>query len=175
MKVYTKTGDNKQTSVIGQRIDKDSLRINCYGTTDEALSYIGLIASNNEDELVAKQLDYVIKLFFNIGQDLATIDSTKQVIRENDVQIIENYIDELSSNLEPLTNFIGPQGHDLACYANIVRTIIRRSERLIIALSKEEVINNILLPLINRLSDYFFTLFRYYNKSYQYQEQVIIF
>ncbi|MDR1782403.1 MAG: cob(I)yrinic acid a,c-diamide adenosyltransferase [Bacilli bacterium] len=175
MKVYTKTGDNKQTSIIGQRIDKDSLRIECYGTTDEALSYIGLIATKNDELLIKEQLEYIIKLFFNIGNDLASINKDNYKINNEDVIKIESFIDLLSKDIPELTSFIGPQGCDLSCYCNITRTIIRRSERLIVALSKQEDINEIILKLINRLSDYFFTLMRYFNNKYNFKEHMITF
>lgn len=170
MKIYTKTGDNKETSIIGQRINKGSLRIESYGITDEALAYIGLIAAQNKDQMLKEQLDDIIILFFKIGNDLASIEPANYLISAADSSRIEDYIDVLSASLPELTSFIGPQGTDLACYCNIARAIIRRSERAIIRLSAEEAINEEILKLINRLSDYFFILMRYNNARSGYTE-----
>ena len=171
MKVYTKTGDKKTTGVIGGRISKSSLRIDCYGTTDEALAHIGLAYYYIEDQKIQAQVKEIMKFFFYMGQDLANPEQKKPfTIKEEDATLIEEYIDYLDSLNDPLDSFILPAGHPASCEANIARTIIRQAERKIVSLSLEEDINQAILPLINRLSDYFFVLSRYLNKKYKYQE-----
>ena len=172
MKVYTKAGDNKMTDVIGDRVDKSSLRIASYGITDEALAHIGLVYYYLNDEIIKQQIEYIMRLFFLVGQDLANSQQKiTYAITEADTKKIEDYIDYLDTQNEPLTSFILPAGHVSSCEANITRTIIRRAERAIVALSYSEKINLAILPLINRLSDYFFVLTRYLNKKNNYVEQ----
>ncbi|MDF9866810.1 cob(I)alamin adenosyltransferase [Bacilli bacterium PM5-3] len=171
MKVYTKTGDKQTTGVIGGRISKSSLRIDCYGTTDEALSHIGLVYYYLKNDAIKKQVEDVMKLFFLIGQDLANPNQTIPfAIKEEDITKMEEYIDFVEEMNDPLNTFILPAGHPASCSANIARTIIRRAERKIVTLSLEEDINQNILPLINRLSDYLFVLSRYLNKENNYQE-----
>ncbi|MDL2211624.1 cob(I)yrinic acid a,c-diamide adenosyltransferase [Erysipelotrichaceae bacterium OttesenSCG-928-M19] len=171
MKVYTKTGDKQTTGVIGDRISKSSLRIDCYGTTDEALAHIGLAFYYLKDEVIIEQVTHIMKLFFLIGQDLANPKQTiPYAITNEDALKIEEYIDYIEEENEPLTSFIYPAGHPASCEANIARTIIRRAERKIVTLSLKEDINKNILPLVNRLSDYFYVLSRYLNKENNYQE-----
>ena len=172
MKVYTKTGDKQTTGVIGGRISKSSLRIDCYGTTDEALAHVGLAYYYLKDETIKQQVEAIMRLFFLIGQDLANPEQKIPfAIKEEDALKIEGYIDYIDAMNTPLTSFILPDGHPASCEANIARAIVRRSERMIVRLSLEEDINPFILPLINRLSDYFFVLARYLNKENNYPEK----
>lgn len=172
MKVYTKAGDKETTGLIGgSRISKASARIDCYGTTDEALSHIGLVYYYLEDEIIMKQVKDVMGLFFYIGQDLANPDKTIPfAIKKEDVSRIEEYIDYIDAMNDEITKFILPAGHPASCHANIARTIVRRAERLVVNLNKTEAINPELLPLMNRLSDYLYVLSRYLNKINNYKE-----
>jgi len=175
MKVYTKTGDKQTTGVIGGRISKSSLRIDCYGTTDEALAHIGLAYYYLKDETIKKQVEDVMRLFFYIGQDLANPEQKIPfAVKEEDIARIEGYIDYVEELNDPLDSFILPAGHPASCEANISRTIIRRAERKIVTLSLEEDINLFILSLINRLSDYLFVLSRYLNKENHYQEMKMV-
>lgn len=176
MKVYTKTGDKQTTGLITGRTSKASMRIDSYGTTDEALSHIGLAYYYIEDTIVKNQLEEVMRLFFLIGQDLANPEQfIPYAITQEDALKIESFIDFVDEKNEPLTSFIYPSGHPSSCHANIARTIIRRAERKIVELSLEESINPYILPLVNRLSDYFFVLSRYLNKVYDYPEKEMVF
>ena len=176
MKVYTKTGDKQQTGVIGGRVAKSSLRIDTYGTTDEALAHIGLVYYYIKDDIIKDQLKQIMRLFFYIGQDLANPhQAIEYVIKEEDCIVVEQFIDYVDALNDPLDKFVLPAGHPSSCHSNIARTIIRSAERKIVTLSLDESINNCILPLINRLSDYFFVLSRYLNKENNYQELEMIF
>lgn len=175
-KVYTKTGDKQTTGLITGRTSKASLRIDSYGTTDEALSHIGLAYYYITDEVVKEQVEEIMRLFFLVGQDLANPEQfIPYAITAKDSVKIEGYIDYIDAGNEPLKTFIYPSGHPSSCQANMARTIIRRAERKIVELSIEEEINPHILPLVNRLSDYFFVLSRYLNKEYDYPEKEMVF
>lgn len=177
MKVYTKTGDKETTALIGgSRVSKASTRIDCYGTTDEALAQIGLVFYYLEEEVLINQVKDVMRLFFYIGQDLANPDqSIPYATTSDDVLRIEGYIDFIDERNDKLTTFILPAGYPASCHANIARTIVRRAERLVVNLNKSEEINPVLLPLMNRLSDYLYVLSRYLNKINNYQELMMNF
>lgn len=171
MKVYTKTGDKKTTGVIGGRVSKSSNRIECYGTTDEALSYMGHVYYYIEDGIVKEQVKKTMELIFFLASDIANItDDKPYYIVEKDASLIEEYIDYLEDLNNPQDSFILPAGCPAAALANTTRTILRRAERRIVAFSLEEEINPHILPLINRLSDYYYVLFRYLNKVNNYDE-----
>ncbi|MEG0284178.1 MAG: cob(I)yrinic acid a,c-diamide adenosyltransferase [Erysipelotrichales bacterium] len=178
LKVYTGTGDKKTTGLIIGRIEKSSLRIDCYGTTDEALSYVGQVYNYVENEQIQKQLEDIMSLFFLIGQDLANPKPTERipwVISEEDISRIEGYIDFIDGQNTPLSSFILPVGVPGANFSNTARTIVRRAERKIVLLSEHDEINLNILPLINRLSDYFFVLSRFLNKEAGCAEREMIF
>ncbi len=171
MKVYTKTGDKKTTGVIGGRVSKSSKRIECYGTTDEALSYIGNVYYYLEDNVIKDQVKKTMELIFFLASDIANVKEDPQYfIKESDAQLIETYIDYVEALNDPQDSFILPAGHPSACLANTTRTILRRAERRIVTFSLEEEINPHILPLINRLSDYYYVLFRYLNKVNKFEE-----
>ncbi|WP_423362972.1 cob(I)yrinic acid a,c-diamide adenosyltransferase [Mycoplasma sp. P36-A1] len=169
MSVYTKTGDKKTTGVIGGRISKGSERLESYGTTDEASAHIGKLYGLIKEEELIKQLEDIMTLFFYIGSDLANPTETIPFsITEEDATRIESYIDGLEKQLEPLKTFTYPTGSQRSCEAGVIRTITRRSERRIVTLvenlNEDEKFNSNILPLINRMSDYFYVLSRYLNK-----------
>lgn len=163
MQIYTKTGDKGQTSLYdGTRIDKDSIRVESYGTIDELNSYIGLCMHyvNEED---AKILFNIQRDLFYIGAELATknIDKLKKVIKEDDVLNLENIIDKYMGNTDGIDSFIIPGTSLASAHIHIARTICRRAERIIISLSKVEPVNNLLIKYINRLSDVLYSIARY--------------
>ena len=156
MKIYTKTGDKGQTSLYdGTRVDKDSIRVESYGTIDELNSYIGLCMHYiNEDEK---------KVLFYIGSELATKNTEKlnKVVTDNDIKNLENIIDKYMGEAKGIDSFIIPGTSLASAHLHIARTICRRAERIIISLSKIEEVNPMLIKYINRLSDALYAIARY--------------
>ncbi len=176
MKIYTKTGDKGQTSLIGgRRVPKNSTRLETYGTVDELNSFIGLLRSKLDQEPASNiehQVSSIQNTLFNLGALLATDPQKEQAeptiwLTEKDVADLETKIDEYTVDLPPLKGFILPAGAETASLAHICRTITRRLERQILTLFKEEKMtpqDEIALKYINRLSDFFFVLARKCNK-----------
>lgn len=172
MKVYTKTGDKGQTSLVGgQRVSKCCERLESYGTVDELNSHIGVLMTYCTDKAeVDFMLDVQAKLFV-VGGYLATDNAVREVRQGNIVtpdmvESIEHEIDRLNELLPPLRLFILPGGSRGAAYAHVCRTVCRRTERVILRLAATgaEVDDNV-LAYINRLSDYFFVLARKLNND----------
>lgn len=163
MKIYTKTGDKGQTSLYdGTRVDKDSIRVESYGTIDELNSYIGLcIHYINEDE--KKVLFNIQRDLFYIGSELATKNTEKlnKVVTDNDIKNLENVIDKYMGEAKGIDSFIIPGTSLASAHLHIARTICRRAERIIISLSKIEEVNPMLIKYINRLSDALYAIARY--------------
>lgn len=170
MKIYTKTGDNGETSLFGgKRVWKDNLRISAYGTIDELNAQIGLTITEIKSLELIEILKSLQHELFTIGSDLAT-PSEKEIknfsvprINENYVLRLEKLIDEIDSQIPPLKNFILPGGSKGSANLHLARTICRRAEREIVALKKEENINPEIEKYINRLSDLLFVMARYEN------------
>lgn len=173
MKVYTKTGDNGETSLIGgSRVQKFHPRIEAYGTVDELNSFIGLIRDLCDDENTKKQLITIQHKLFSLESHLALEpDTTKHqyncatlpTLDENDILFLEKNIDLFNEKLPELTNFILPGGHILVSYCHIARTICRRAERITLKLASESEVESVLIKYLNRLSDYLFVLARYFS------------
>lgn len=173
MKIYTKTGDAGQTSLVGgKRVSKASARLDAYGTVDELNSHLGLLAATpGVDRSSVDFLQAIQNRLFNLGAYLATDngqDSTiaPKRITPEEIKTIEDEIDRLDRDLPSLNSFILPAGNIASCQANVARTVCRRAERHIIALT-ESPLNAAVHPLaisyVNRLSDYLFTLSRHLN------------
>jgi len=167
MKIYTKTGDKGQTSLLsGKRVDKNHLRIESYGTIDELNSWIGLI-KDGADEGYDVQLTSIQNELFTIGSQLANDPDNKYEIPDLNFESItrlENEIDAMSENLSEMRNFILPGGHTLVSHAHIARCVCRRAERRMVELEKEVEIKPHLIKYINRLSDYLFILSREFSR-----------
>ena len=163
-KVYTKTGDKGLTSLYGgTRIPKSHIRIEAYGTIDELNAFIGLLNDMIQDEEVNTLLLEVQRRLFTIGANLATAKNkhvTPPDILESDIELMEQSIDEMETQLAPLKAFILPGGHPVVSNCHICRTICRRAERRIIAIDLEENVDPIIIKYVNRLSDYLFVLGR---------------
>jgi cob(I)alamin adenosyltransferase len=171
MKIYTKGGDKGETGLFGgERVSKDSLRIETYGTIDELNSAIGLAITELRDQEVRELLLKIQNWLFNVGSDLATPDQEKaekfgiKRVPADYAEQIEKEIDKYDGMLEPLRNFILPGGTKGAAWLNLCRTIARRAERLAVALNRAEEININIIIFLNRLSDLFFVLGRWENK-----------
>lgn len=183
-KIYTKTGDNGTTSLVGGiRINKDSVRLEAYGTIDELSSHIGMLVSlletNNHTSIpeTIETLENIQCKLFNIGTYLAT-DTSQTPIYESaklypeEITFIEKHIDEITANLPEINSFILPGGNIAASQCHICRTVCRRAERCIIALSNETEISNHIIRYVNRLSDYFFVLARNINILFNTKEKI---
>ncbi|MFA5417849.1 MAG: cob(I)yrinic acid a,c-diamide adenosyltransferase [Bacteroidales bacterium] len=164
-KIYTKTGDTGETSLIGgERVTKDNLRIECYGTVDELVSWIGLV---RDQEAAMPWLETLIEIqdrLFTIesllAHDGSALKNPLPMVVEQDIVFLENQIDLMNEGLPALSSFILPGGHTLVSYCHIARTICRRAERLVIKLSRTENVNGLNIKYLNRLSDYLFVLSR---------------
>jgi cob(I)alamin adenosyltransferase len=173
MKIYTRSGDKGETSLIyGHRIPKDSIRVETYGTIDEANSMIGLAvsylrgASFKTDDLL-EQLLIVQRELFDLGRDLATpVEKAQQDgyhVKADQVARLEAFIDSFDAEVPPLTKFILPGGHTAAAALQTARTITRRAERIAVSLTREEPVNPEIQRYLNRLSDYLFVAGRAVN------------
>jgi cob(I)alamin adenosyltransferase len=170
MKIYTKTGDKGETGLFGgERISKNSFRIEAYGTIDELNAFIGLAIIEVSDKSVKVLLQKIQNWLFSIGADLATPDNERtkklNVFRttEEYYLYIEKEIDKYESKLDELRNFILPGGTKGAALLHICRTITRRAERMVVALNSTVKIGNNIIIFLNRLSDLFFVLARFDN------------
>ena len=172
MKIYTKTGDKGETGLVGgERVAKDSLRLEAYGTVDELNSFIGLAVTELKSEELVESLRVIQHLLFDMGSDLATPYSEKTEkyniprISEDSIKNAEQEIDRYSIKVEELRSFILPGGSRGAALLHVCRTICRRAERRVIAAQKAEQINQNIVILLNRFSDLFFIMARYENKT----------
>lgn len=167
MKIYTRTGDQGQTSLLnGQRVPKDSLRIETYGTIDELNSHTGLLRDllegHNSELLMAVQMR-----LFDLGStlsagDAATVERFEvPEVKEADVRALEEAMDRMDADLPAMRHFILPGGHPAISQAHICRTVCRRAERMAIRLAAEEAVPEIAVRYLNRLSDLFFMLARW--------------
>jgi len=170
MKLYTKTGDNGQTGLIGgTRVAKNDIRIEAYGTVDELNSFIGLLTTYEIPEIDLVFLRQIQNILFTIGSHLATDISKVKLLQEsvlnsNSITQIELEIDRLDSILPNLTSFILPGGSQPSAMSHVCRTITRRAERRIFDMKVIYEIDNQILVYLNRLSDYFFAFSRYLNQ-----------
>lgn len=164
-KIYTKTGDKGQTSLIGgTRVPKHHIRIEAYGTVDELNSYIGLIRDQQIDEQTKTLLIEIQDRLFTIGSSLASDpDKSKMKIpdlKEEDVTLLEQEMDKMNEVLPEMRSFVLPGGHTTVSFCHIARCVCRRAERLTIHLSEESYVADLVIKYLNRLSDYLFVLSR---------------
>lgn len=178
MKIYTRAGDNGTTSLCdGSRLSKDDMRVEAYGTLDELNAHIGLLisllqtSSSKEGVRSAANLtDFLSEIqgeLFVIGGELAGAERKEEdlISTQNLIRKLEVNIDELSSQLPVQHHFVLPGGIIPASQSHVCRTICRRAERRIVALSHVAIVSPKILIFVNRLSDYFFTLSRYLNND----------
>jgi cob(I)alamin adenosyltransferase len=167
-KIYTKTGDEGRTSLIGgTRLPKSHIRINAYGTVDELNAFIGLLGDQLTDRHNCVLLREIQDRLFTIGSSLAC-DPHKEIamkipdLRESDILLLEHEIDLMNEKLPEMRSFILPGGHMAVSTAHICRTICRRAERVIVELDAQEPPGQpLIIQYMNRLSDYLFVLARY--------------
>ena len=169
-RVYTRGGDKGTTALGGgQRVNKDTLRIDAYGTVDELNSMVGLAVAAGLHESMRPQFFIIQQVLFNVGSDLCILEEDKlrfavPGIEQRHVDQLEGWIDAWNDDLEPLKSFILPGGDVAAAQLHVARTICRRAERLTIALSRVEPVGEFVVPYLNRLSDLLFVAARYQAK-----------
>ncbi len=164
MKIYTRKGDRGLTSLYGgQKVSKSNLRVETYGAVDEANSFLGMAKVLTGYADLQQVIEQVQQDLFVIGAELATPDSMMQLPRriyESDVSRLEDIIDELTGESGMVTGFVTPGDCLPGSVLDVSRAVVRRMERLLTALAREEKINPRLLPYVNRLSDLLFVMAR---------------
>ncbi|MBP3738771.1 MAG: cob(I)yrinic acid a,c-diamide adenosyltransferase [Muribaculaceae bacterium] len=175
-KVYTLTGDEGTTSLVGgKRVSKDDVRVEAYGTIDELNANLGVLAHNSKlDETgMAGVIKTVMNKLFNIGAYLATENAPGTPVyglTDADVQLLERSIDEMDEELPPFRGFVLPGGSRLSALCDVCRTVTRRAERRVITLAHTAYVDPMVLKYLNRLSDFFFVLARFNNIQHQFEE-----
>jgi cob(I)alamin adenosyltransferase len=168
-RVYTRTGDDGTTALGGgQRLPKDALRIDSYGTVDELSSQIGVVLAAGVHELLTTPLLGIQNELFHLGSDLCILEADKERlpvprIEEHHIEALEQLMDRLNEDLEPLANFILPGGTLAAAQLHVARTVCRRAERRLVSLAREERVGPYTVRYLNRLSDALFVMARYQN------------
>lgn len=177
-RIYTKAGDGGQTRLVGgQKVSKDALRIESYGTVDELSSCIGLArtalaqpGAPAEAAALEGTLRRIQNELFNLGSDLATMPEDRHpqqpIIEERHVTALERDIDGWNDALPELRSFILPGGGWVASYLHLARTVCRRAERLMVRLAGSEPVSPQAIPYINRLSDALFVMSRHASRIY---------
>lgn len=169
-RVYTRTGDQGETSLIGgDRVPKDAPRIDCYGTVDELNATLGLVRTALEQSAAGARLlpvlDRVQNELFNLGAQLATPDPERRAgmpaIEDRHVDALEALMDELNEDLPDLKSFILPGGGWASAYCHLARTVCRRAERMVVALAREDDVDTRTIRYLNRLSDALFVMGRW--------------
>ncbi|GAC1387785.1 MAG: cob(I)yrinic acid a,c-diamide adenosyltransferase [Vulcanimicrobiaceae bacterium] len=184
-RIYTRTGDDGTTGLVGgQRIKKNALRIECYGTIDELSSTVGLARSSLREFLAtlerAQRLDtwlaWTQDVLFNLGSDLATLTKDRwegmPLVTPEDAKALERAIDEAQKDLQPLNNFIHPGGSYPGAFLHLARTTCRRAERLLITLAEQDDISREVIVYVNRLSDALFVWSRWINDALKQPEHL---
>jgi cob(I)alamin adenosyltransferase len=171
MKIYTKKGDDGTTGLIGgTRVSKSELRIETYGTVDELNSYIGWVRDLASRKEISDMLIIIQDKLFTIGSHLAADPEKSRMklpdILEEDVTTLENWIDQMDTKLPEMKSFVLPGGHSAVSCTHVSRCVCRRAERLVVALSKSENVEIVILHYLNRLSDFLFTLSRLLAKEF---------
>lgn len=163
MKLYTRTGDEGKTSLIGGRVDKDDPRVEAYGTVDEINCFVGQAISELDQKLFKDVLYDLVKIqheLFDCGADLANVSQKHSpLLQEEAVNYLEKRIDMYLKEAPKLEKFILPGGSIPASSIHIARAVTRRAERLVVKLFKKDpFVSPVCLKYLNRLSDFFFSI-----------------
>jgi cob(I)alamin adenosyltransferase len=170
-RIYTRGGDTGETSLgDGSRVPKQALRVDAYGTVDEANAAIGVARLHVADAEADAMLQRIQNDLFDLGADLCTPEDGRRVagalrIVAAQVARLEREIDTMNAALRPLDSFILPGGTTAAAHLHVARTVTRRAERLVCALAAEEAVNPEAVKYLNRLSDHLFVLGRRVNDN----------
>ena len=165
MKIYTKTGDQGFTSLIGgTRVSKASLRLDTYGTVDELNAYLGLLRDQDINAARRPLLKEIQDRLFTIGAALAADPEKSKMklpdLHAEDVALLEAEMDRMNEGLPELRAFVLPGGHPAVSFAHVARCVCRRAERLVVHLQEEAFVAELVVVYLNRLSDYLFVLSR---------------
>ena len=166
-KVYTKRGDKGETDLLGGSAARtDSLKVESYGCVDEASSFIGVARYYCKNKVIKERLKEIQNKLLVLGGFLASDAKGKEImkdqIKEDDIKLLEEYIDEYNQKLPPLKHFILPGDEEVAAHFHVARTVVRRAERRIVSLTAQEPdLNPLIQKYVNRLSDLMFVLARY--------------
>jgi cob(I)alamin adenosyltransferase len=169
-RVYTRTGDGGDTGLGGgQRVPKDSPRIEAYGTVDELNSYLGVAIAACTDAEIKGELETMQHRLFDVGSDLCLLEEDKKKFNfppfpKDEVERLEKLMDKATEELAPLEEFILPGGSPASAHLHVARCIARRAERLCVGLARMEKFSEQVVPYLNRLSDALFVLARLANK-----------
>lgn len=165
-KIYTQTGDKGTTSLFGgSRVDKDSLRVEAYGTVDEVVSIMGLAYSKLNSDSLKDEIKNIQKRLFVLGAELASdskgMEYLKDLISKEDVEVLEGLTDKYMEITGPINEFVIPGKNEKSSILHIARTVVRRAERRVSTLAREENIREEVRMYINRLSDALFAMARF--------------
>jgi cob(I)alamin adenosyltransferase len=166
-KIYTKTGDDGTTGLVGgNRVKKYDIRLEAYGTVDELNAALGLLRAMESDTEIQNILFRIQNKLFNIGSRLASDEKGEEftkalAIKESDIKILESAIDKMEEEIPELKHFILPGGDQVVAQCHVARTICRRAERRIVEFAEQEEVEKELIKFINRLSDFLFVLARF--------------
>src|SRR5690625_2407922 len=173
MRIYTRSGDKGTTSLVyGKRVSKNDLRVEAYGTCDEANSMIGMALSFLDDVTWEKKEEFLNKMYriqtilFHVGAELSTPREREVAwkLNEEHIKELEDQIDEWSEYLPPLKQFILPSGHRASSFLHLARTVVRRAERMAVGI-QDELDDQLAISYLNRLSDFLFVAARYVNQQ----------
>ncbi|MGY6562655.1 MAG: cob(I)yrinic acid a,c-diamide adenosyltransferase [Luteibaculaceae bacterium] len=176
MKIYTKTGDTGETSLIsGKRVPKDNDRIEAYGSVDELNSWLGVLLTHQDcpedtKEILIRAQNELFVIGSHLANEPGKNDFPLPAIDENGPQKLEFEIDRLNQALEPLKHFVLPGGSQGVSFAHVARTVCRRAERHVVKLSHVEPVEESIIVYLNRLSDFLFIWSRYVAKTTQVEE-----
>ena len=178
MRVYTRSGDDGETGLLfGGRVSKTDLRCEAYGSTDQAVSAMGLARALSKDDYVQKILLQVQKEMFIVGSELSTTVENYSLFTKNFnaitsemVKRIENLIDELDDEIDLPSSFIVPGASPASAALDMARSLLRTAERRVVEMQQQEtLVNSEVLRYINRLSDLLFMLGRYEDKDLSFE------
>ncbi len=175
IRIYTKTGDKGETSLIGgTRLPKHHMRIEAYGNVDELNSFIGVVRDHQMDDEIAKVLIEIQDRLFTIGSSLAADPEKNKMklpeVKEEDITLLEKTIDDMDAELPEMKSFVLPGGHPAVSFCHVARCVCRRAERSVLQLAENEKVNEIIYKYLNRLSDYLFVLSRKLTKDLNAEE-----
>lgn len=168
MKLYTRTGDEGKTSIIGGRVEKDDVRVEAYGTVDEVNCFVGQAITQLDAAIfqdILEDLEKIQHELFDCGGDLANVSKKRELkLNKESIDYLETKIDAFIEEAPKLERFILPGGAPASASIHIARTVTRRAERLVVSLRKADPETSaVALKFLNRLSDYFFALARVIN------------
>ena len=168
MRIYTKTGDDGKTGLLGgHRVEKDDIRIEAYGTVDELSAVLGVVRAMSVLAEIDQFLAEIQNKLFTVGAQLATPaeQESSPKIEQSDIERLEQAIDRFNEPLPPLTEFVLPGGTTVAAELHQARTVCRRAERRVVTLGRKEEVSELVLIYLNRLGDLLFVLAR--NTNFQ--------